>query len=282
MKNRKTFHHVGKYLLTGAAALLCGPLFAAELAETGVRITPEGDLLDSKGNPRAWIGTDCSGGSVSQPERGGKAFRGRYNDKYRWIYETNVTAPQLHRLGFHILSTATPDTCVRAVFPEYKGFAAKDPIAEYDELIAKYHLEGMRPWSLYSKLMPYIYDQQILFWKSLGKDHMPVILQMQDQISQLSKERAKLKGILPDGLFFGSTNHSGGTIAVQIGRKEGQDIYRKIYRHRQEEALHYGTRPFAYKLFNEPIYWNYSPENKRLFAESLKKRYKDIAALNTA
>lgn len=282
MKNRKTFHHVGKYLLTGAAALLCGPLFAAELAEAGVRITPEGDLLDSKGNPRAWIGTDCSGGSVSQPERGGKAFRGRYNDKYRWIYETNVTAPQLHRLGFHILSTATPDTCVRAVFPEYKGFAAKDPIAEYDELIAKYHLEGMRPWSLYSKLMPYIYDQQILFWKSLGKDHMPVILQMQDQISQLSKERAKLKGILPDGLFFGSTNHSGGTIAVQIGRKEGQDIYRKIYRHRQEEALHYGTRPFAYKLFNEPIYWNYSPENKRLFAESLKKRYKDIAALNTA
>lgn len=180
MKNRKTFHHVGKYLLTGAAALLCGPLFAAELAEAGVRITPEGDLLDSKGNPRAWIGTDCSGGSVSQPERGGKAFRGRYNDKYRWIYETNVTAPQLHRLGFHILSTATPDTCVRAVFPEYKGFAAKDPIAEYDELIAKYHLEGMRPWSLYSKLMPYIYDQQILFWKSLGKDHMPVILQMQD------------------------------------------------------------------------------------------------------
>ena len=100
MKNRKTFHHVGKYLLTGAAALLCGPLFAAELAEAGVRITPEGDLLDSKGNPRAWIGTDCSGGSVSQPERGGKAFRGRYNDKYRWIYETNVTAPQLHRLGF--------------------------------------------------------------------------------------------------------------------------------------------------------------------------------------
>ena len=44
---------------------------------------------------------------------------------------------ELHRLGFHILSTATPDTCVRAVFPEYKGFAAKDPIAEYDELIAK-------------------------------------------------------------------------------------------------------------------------------------------------
>lgn len=280
MQFDSTISHLGGLLLAAAWMLLGAMHSPAELAQPSVRIAAEGDLLDCRGCHRAWIGTDCSGGAVSQPERGGKAFRGHYDEKYRWVYENNVTAEQLHRLGFHILSTATTDTCVRALFPEYHGFAARDPIAEYDELIATYGLEDMRPWSLYSKLMPYIYDQQVRFWESLGRDHMPLLLQMQDGVNLLSKERTRLKGILPEGLFFGSSTHSGGTIPIQIGRPEGQAIYRKLYRHRQEEALGYGTRPFAYKLFNEPIYWNYSPENKRLFAQMLEQRYRHITALN--
>ncbi len=245
-----------------------------------VQISTDGDLLDEGGRHAVWIGTDCSGGSVSQPQRGGKAFRGRYDEKFRWMYETNVTAEQLKRIGWNILSTATSDTNIRAIFPEYNGFSAKDPCKEYEELLAKYDLNAIRPFSLTKRLMPLLYEEQVKMWESL-RGGMPVFLQMQGGVNLPLREQKRFEGILPmDRLYFGGANNGGGAIAVQIGTEEGKDLYRKMYIHRQEEALSYNVRPFAYKLFNEGIYWNYSDLNKKLFAKAMKKRHGTIEKLN--
>ncbi len=263
------------------AGLFCGCVEEKDdLPSSLVTITKDGDILAANGKHTAWIGSECAGDAVCQPESGGKAFRGYYDDKYRWIYETNATATQLHRIGWNILSTRTFDTCLRALSPDYKGFMAREPLEEYDAFLKKYGLEEIRPWSLKTNKIAVVYKRQIEFWESM-KGQMPLFLQMQDGITDVSKERKKFAEIgIPETMFYGSTSHSGGAIPIQIGLEEGKEIYRKLYRHRQEDALRFGVRPLAYKLANEGIYWNYSDLNKQLFGEAMKKRYQSIEALN--
>jgi hypothetical protein len=69
-------------------------------------------------------------------------------------------------------------------------------------------------------------------------------------------------------------------LPYSVTSPEGRRLYTEMWQFGARSVLAMGGRPFVYELFNEPDHNDWSEYNRRLFSENLKKRYRNIEALN--
>ena len=71
-----------------------------------------------------------------------------------------------------------------------------------------------------------------------------------------------------------------------IVHPQGRGVYRHMWEGASKDAFDVaqsvGNRPWCYELLNEPACWDESPYAKKLFAETMKKKYGSIGKLNEA
>ncbi len=63
---------------------------------------------------------------------------------------------------------------------------------------------------------------------------------------------------------------------------EGRQLYTEMWKFGVEYAKRLGAKPFVYELFNEPDYNDWSPFNRKLFVERMRKKFGKIEKLNQA
>lgn len=63
---------------------------------------------------------------------------------------------------------------------------------------------------------------------------------------------------------------------------EGRRLYLDMWRSGAEVIREIGGKPFVYELFNEPDYNDWSPYNRKLFCDLMRKKYGRIEKLNAA
>ena len=71
-----------------------------------------------------------------------------------------------------------------------------------------------------------------------------------------------------------------------IVHPQGRGVYRHMWEGASKDAFDFaqsvGNRPWCYELLNEPACWDESPYAKKLFAQTMKRKYGSIDRLNAA
>ena len=239
--------------------------------------TPDGELAGPDGKLVFLISTTVTWSSLQEWFRHSHQFKGKFIEQYPWLYGQQVCMDMFEKCGFNALNFREHGNLSwRALAPDYKGYDAKDPFDDYMAMTKKYKLENMREmktrrdYEEFNKLV------------ASAKD-VPVYLDFHGgYVSRLSQNRTAVTGFLDPEKVFASPpdTHPGFAIRYQLSSKAGREALLKLFRHEAESFLAKGIRPFAYKLFNEADFRDYSPAAQWKFRMAMKKKYGSIKKLN--
>lgn len=248
-------------------------------AERHVHPNADGDLVGNDGKPVFLISTTTHWGSMIEWYRHKHQFQGKWIQKYGWLYGQQICMDMFEKCGFNALNFREHgNVSWRALAPEYKGYSAKDPFDEYMEMTKKYKLEHFREMKTRRE-----YDD---FHNLIASaKNIPVYLDFHGgYIARITQNRNAFSALFPHPyqVFASRDTHPGFAFRFQFGTKEGRETLLKLYRHEAEAALSAGIQPFAYKLFNEADFRDFSPVNAWKFKEKMKKKYSTIERLNAA
>lgn len=240
--------------------------------------TPDGELAGPDGKPVFLISTTVTWASLQEWFRHSHQFKGKFIDQYPWLYGQQVCMDMFEKCGFNALNFREHGNLSwRTLAPDYKGYDAKDPFDDYMAMTKKYKLENMREMKTRRD-----YDE---FNKLVASaQNVPVYLDFHGgYISRLTQNRKAVTDFLnPDKVFASPDTHPGFAIRYQLSSKVGREALLKLFRHEAEAFLAKGIRPFAYKLFNEADFRDFSPAAQWHFRMSMKKKYGSIKKLNEA
>lgn len=257
--------------------LLAGGMLSGGENARRVSPAPTGELVDGDGKPVFLISTTLTYDSVDSFHKYRKEFEGTYPKEYDWLYGRQTSVEMLKRCGFNSLNFLGSNIAFRALSPDYAGFDKRDPWDEYVAMLEKYGWQKLRRPAERRSYEEY---QQL----TASAKELPVYVDFHTGIffSQLSRNPQITGNLLDPARYFSSPadQHPAFAIRFRLGNPEGRGALVKLYRHETENILARGIHPFAYKLFNEPDYKDYSRENFRNFRDEMKSRYRDIAALN--
>ena len=259
-------------------ALLLTLSSASVLAERHVHPNADGDLVGKDGKPVFLISTTVKWGCMTDWYRHKHQFRGKWIQKYPWLYGQQTCIDMFEKCGFNALNFREHgNVSWRALAPEYKGFTAKDPFDEYMEMTKKYKLERFRE-------MKTRRDYDDFHHLIASAKNIPVYLDFHGgYIARITQNRDAFSSFLDLYKVFASRDtHPGFAFRFQFGTKEGRETLLKLFRHEAESVLAAGIQPFAYKLFNEADFRDFSPVNAWKFKEAMKKKYSNIQRLNAA
>ena len=196
-----------------------------------VEIAPDGSFLVA-GKPRYLLGTIL----YSTPSAADTVPGPGYSPEDAWIYETIPDRDYLQRLGFDTVGGEVSTTWMR----------------EFRHEASFYQARRANDWSLASR-----------YWKS----GLPAIVDFtcagwSHGAMRYEAGRPPSRAAIPDG-------GAGHFMPYSLVTPEGRDLYARMWRSGASELLANGVHPYAYELFNEPTYEDFSPEARAAFAGEL-------------
>lgn len=208
------------------------PFFAAiSVAADSFAIAPDGNFLID-GKPRYLLGTILYG----QPSTNDFRRTVGYAEEDAWIYETPPNREYLTRLGFDSVGGEVSQTWQEEFRPEKKFWQAHKAL----------------DWALATNWwhsgLPTIVDFTCARWS-----HGSMIA---------IEGREPSTNAIPHG-------GCGHFMPYSLVTQEGRALYAKMWRSGAQELKAHGAAPYAYELFNEPRYEDFSPAARAAFAREL-------------
>lgn len=256
------------FLFFTLSSSLC--LSATEIQFRGANLT------DEHGTPQFLAGTEYSYVAGGKIKLYGKLWRGKYPERYRYLYETSPCQAYFESIGFNTLHITSFPLVISALFPDYTPAQLSRIFEFYQEGLIKHNLGaikkmwGIQPYRDFMavvdslKTMPYYID---LYSGALGV---------------LTSNRKAALTLLPEEALADPGAHSYFSIRYNLGHPAGREAVKKVFQLEMELFRNEGAHPYMYKIFNEPNYRNYSPHNVKHLPAWLKKKFGTVEAMNRA
>jgi hypothetical protein len=177
-----------------------------------------------------------------------------YPEALSWLYDHPLDYKNSQRVGFDTIGVCVPNLWMKKHDPKYNSFFWNEEECELYTGILK------------NCGVPVYVDYTAASWTHGG-------LKYRKDNPLLSKAAFNHKS------KYGGGNH---WISYSLTTPEGRGLYLDMWRSGAEFVRNAGVKPFIYELFNEPDYNDWSPYNRKLFAERMKKEYGSISRLNKA
>ena len=188
---------------------------------------------------------------------------------YEWIYGDPTSIAKFRRMGFNAVNLFAAPT-------DFLGLLSKEPpCADPADDYAQLERVG-RAGGWFEALLPN-WTRKPEMWSSftaqvraLGDTPFYVDFHT-PQLSMLSNKKDSLTGILdPDATFYSKKPVAAFNMAFRLTRPEGAESIAALYRRMAETYQRLGSKPFAYKLLNEPSYTDDTPELRAQAAEWMR------------
>lgn len=253
--------------------LIAAGLFAGN---PQLAIDKAGNLVDEQGKIKYYVAQ-----SMGHVEQGritlyGKLWRGKYPEKYRYLYEGFRDEDYFRRTGINMMHFDSENTELAALVPEYTPEKLDHFYDFYHEMLKKYNAKKMiRQWARKP------YDDYI---KSLRTfNNTPLYLNFRSYSSLVLRSFPDItKQFLKPGAIADNPRGSGSSLCGDLSSEAGRDFMRKLCEYELDWCKMVGVEPFACKIYNEPSYENYSPYARKDFVGYLKEKYGTVEAMNKA
>lgn len=241
----------------------------------GFHIGPDGALLDADNKPAFSVGVVMGFTIPYQVVRYGSRFRGRYPDRYRWIYENQPDSAYFKQFGFHSITPEMYEfSGLRWCFPDYERNRDMDEY-EHQQQGLKNYFPGMR-MNFKSREAYELGKNAAASWKDMivipGYDGFEFREALQQPFKLFTDQETSRDRFSP----------SRRNIAFQLGSPQGRATWMKVYRNQFRWWQKLGITPFAFRVLCECRYQDGSAANRKRFVERLKRKFVTVEAMNRA
>lgn len=217
------------FLFFTLSSSLC--LSATEIQFRGANLT------DEHGTPQFLAGTEYSYVAGGKIKLYGKLWRGKYPERYRYLYETSPSQAYFESIGFNTLHISSFPLVISALFPDYTPAQLNRIFEFYQEGLIKHNLGaikkmwGIQPYRDFMavvdslKTMPYYID---LYSGALGV---------------LTSNRKAALTLLPEEALADPGAHSYFSIRYNLGHPAGREAVKKVFQLEMELFRNEGARP---------------------------------------
>ena len=239
-------------------------------------IDKAGNLVDEHGKIKYYVGQ-----AINHVEQGkitlfGKLWRGKYPEKYRYLYEGFRNEDYFRRTGINLIHFEPENTGLAASVPEYTPEKLDHFFDFYHEMLKKYNAQKLKrqwakkPYDDYIKSLKTFTNTPLYFQ---FKTYNSLVLRLYPEIT---------KRFLKPGSIAENPRGSGSSVSCDLSSQSGRDLMKKLCEHELDWCKMVGVEPFAYKIYNEPSYENYSVYARRDFVGYLKEKFGTVEKMNKA
>ncbi len=202
-----------------------------------------------------------------------------------WIYNEIPTHDSLTRMGFNTYSTTPTGTMTRVFSPDYRSYDAEDPVKGncrfIDSFKGKPFYKSVR-WMAYLTRGDDMYPKGFAEYREfLRTVDYPVYIDYHN-LAYLFRNPEWFSEFFADGAaaFNPDAGNSAFTLGFSLACPSGREAYLKTWKHAAEEVYRSGVNGAYFEFFNEPKYFEYTPNSRKNFALWLEKRYGTVAEMN--
>ena len=172
--------------------------------------------------------------------------------EFNWLYDRAPDYQAAQRVGFDTLCMTNPVGWIKELFPEFQ-YSLIAPSAD------GFPLEPG---------LPVLMDYTCAPWSNGRPANAP----------NTGFHHPELAGKLPDDAIVPPSDQV--WMPYSIFHPEGRKMYRAMWVGAAKFARNWKTPILAYELFNEPMYNDKTPYARKVFAESLRRKYGSVNQMN--
>ena len=257
-------------------------ILAGRAEQIGVSLDGTHLIWRESGKPAFLVSTTVKWESFGEEamcipwEKAKKRFGG-----YAWLYNQPNTIAKLTRMGFNSLNAFALPTGYLPLLPDYAP--AKTPEGEFDELL---RLERQYGWYDPGRKVDALGHSHSQSQWAAAMAEMRALTDMPFYVDfhtprpyRLSAARAVVGNKLDIGSLFYAKRGSAFTQAFRLSSAAGRDALVKMYVHDAQMYKRLGVKPWAYKLLNEPSYYDTSRPTQALAPKGLTGRALEVEQL---
>lgn len=248
----------------------------AESSENQISVAKDGNFLNANGKPQFLLGPAISNYKFIGPLTSKK--KPHIAPEMEWIYKEFPDHSRMERMGFSTVCLQPSILWIRSLSPSYSTFFSENQDMDLRRVMSKYFSSAKDKWWV---VMFTRYGLSKLRGKFIHDIKMPIYVDTHTGLGHTYKYKNKeLETFLGEAAFFHGDGKSGFELTYSLGVPEGRAVYKKMWRYSAEEIKNNGGEALCYELLNEPKYRDPSPVNRALFANWLKDKYQNVAAMN--